>query len=97
MPYNKCITKEALYQNKVSFAVIFNSMVVMARIARAGADGIFLLSHVTTPVMHFQRMVLGDKELRRNIGNWGSKDIEDLIERWDRLYAERPNIMRDIY
>jgi len=74
-----------------------NLLVVMARIARAGADGIFLLSHVTTPIMHFQRLVLGDKELRRSIGNWGSKDIENLMERWDRLYAERPNIMRDIY
>jgi len=98
----KKILKKPLYVNLQCYSpgVLINHrnlLVVMARIGRAGADGILLLSHIPKPIIDFQKLVLGDKELRNKIGAWGCKPVEDLIERWEQLYAKKPSIMRDIY
>lgn len=61
-------------------------LMVSARIARAGADGILYLTETATQAQQFQKAVVNNVELRQRLTSYGGKPVQevlDLVSRWE--------------
>jgi hypothetical protein len=63
-------------------------LMVSARIARAGADGILYLTETAAQAKEFQKGVVDSIELRQRLKSYGGKPVQemiDLVSRWERI------------
>jgi len=63
-------------------------LMVSARIARAGADGILYLTEKASQAQDFQRAAVDNIELRQRLKSYGGKPVQevlDLVSRWERI------------
>lgn len=59
----------------------------MAYVSRHDIDAILLLTHTANKIKKICKEVINNVELRKWLEDFGSKDILDIVERWEKIYA----------